>query len=343
MWYSKSMKNSITLRDIARELGISAVTVSKALSDKEGVGEDLKQRIRTRAEEMGYRKNLLASDLRGQSGHNIGLLVRQGGQNAQSLEHEISRRLLEEGYYSVIEVIKPDQAGSLLLESSKVDGVLVIGAQKPAFINTILQSGEPCVLVDFFYDAEHLDSVIGDNLYGGYALTKHLISLGHQDVGFVGNPHLDDQTMDRYLGYCKAINEFGFCSDLQWVYQDTDDYGQDKEPQILEDGPSAYVCSHSKSAYKYIGALKKAGFEIPSDRSIASFEDDVFSTLCVPPLTVFSLDYQEMALTAAQAIIRKIGDPSYHFGRKTIGGRLVARESTTKLKKSLVKEINRFG
>ena len=337
------MNKNVTMRDISKKLGISTVTVSKAISNKEGVGQELKAKILQVANEMGYRKNVLASDLREQVAHNIGLLVNSSSQNSQVLEHEISKNLLSNGYYSIIEVIGTDQSRSKILEDNKVDAIILIGAMKPAFVNAILATGVPCILVDFFYDASHLDSIIGDNLYGAYTLTKHLLALGHQKIGFVGNPHVDDQTMDRYLGYSKAINESGITMKADWQINDTNDYGEPLSLSLSKPYPTALVCSHSEMAYKYIAYFKKQGIDIPSEISIVGFEDDIFSTLSSPQLTVFSIDYNEMANTACSAIIKKIENPSYHFGRKTIGGKLIIRESSSKTSDTLASEIDLFG
>lgn len=345
------MQKPVTLKDIAIRLSVSSVTVSKALSGKEGVGDELRQKITQVAKEMGYKKNLIAKNMKDGTTNNVGILVSKrhikGDSAYMRIQQELSNQLLQRKYYGIAELISVEDEENLtlpkLLINNKIDGIILLGQMRPSYVNTISEAGLPYLFLDFFYENYRADAVISDNMYGGYSLTSHLLFLGHKTIAFVGNPLYSNVVMDRYLGYYKATMEQGIPLDTRLVIHDINDLGE-HIPLVLSDPhPTAYVCSTCETAYRLMKLLQEQGINIPAQASIVSFDEDIYTNLSNPPLTTFSVDLPLMALSAAESIVTKIENPSFHFGRKTISGSLSIRESSARIIPADWEALNRFG
>jgi len=337
------------MRDIAEKLGVSVMTVSKALSDKDGVGKELKERIRAEAEKIGYRKNTMASDMRLGSSHNIGLLF--GGQDDTTphvhpaLLNGLIQCLTEMGYYAIEEIIGKEKIdGGVLpniVKENKVEGVIILGFLNPSYVALIDNVGIPMLYVDFFAPSHEADAIICDNVYGFYLLTRHLLQLGHTDIVFIGNPLFDDNTMDRCLGYEKALKEQGL--PVRPAVNDMDSLGKRLPFVLPEEMPTAFICASSETAFLLEKLLSDNGYAVPKNISVVCFDDDVYAKMASPPITAFHIDYHEMAFLASVTIIQEVNESS-HVGRKTISGKIVYRQSTAKaVKLSLEEQSGMIG
>lgn len=339
------------MRDIAQRMGVSTVTVSKALGGKEGVSDKVREEIIAVATEMGYKKNLVAKDMRDGTTHNIGILISErhskSGYSSMKIQQELSKQLLDNSYYAIFEVIEPEYEESgkpprLILEN-KVDGIIILGQLRPSYVNIILSSRLPAIFVDFSQDQYPVDTIICDNVYGGYVLTNHLLSLGHRRIAFIGNPMYSTAVMDRYLGYYKALMEQGVEFDPALVIHDTNEFGHEVEMNLPTADETAYVCLTCQRAYQIMKDLQQNGLKIPEKISVVAFDEDHFATLSNPPLTTFSVDVSVMAATAAQTILSRVKHLNASFARKTISGKLTIRQSSTRNTPAGWDTLRRFG
>lgn len=346
------MKKNITMRDIASKMNISAVTVSKALSEKDGVSEKLREEIKAVAEQMGYRKNALAKDMKEGITHNIGILIPERytkDNGVYNLCHQrICKTLMKNNYYGIMEVITKDMERLLtmpkLIMDSKVDGVIIMGQMKPDYVHEISEHvGIPYILFDFYFENLASDAVIGDNLHGGCALASHLIALGHRRIGFIGNILANGSVMERFLGYYKALLENGITFRRDWIIDDKNDFDENIEMALPEDLPTAFVAGSDESAYRIIDTLKHKDISVPEDISVVAFGDSLYALLAQPQLTSFSIDMEQMSDAAAEGIVNKLKNPESEFGKKTIGGKLIIRQSAARRSKSTWKDFKRFG
>ncbi len=346
------MKKNITMRDIAVKMNISTVTVSKALSDKEGVSEKLREEIKNVAEQMGYRKNSLAKDMKEGITHNIGILISerytQNDGQYMKCQQRITRYLMRENYYGIIEIISKDMEQLLtlpkLIIDCKVDAVIIMGQMKPDYVREISEHiGIPYILFDFYFENLTADAVIGDNLHGGSALASHLIALGHRRIGFIGNILANGAVMERFLGYYKTLLENGIEFRRDWILDDKNDYDENINIAIPEEMPSAFICSSDETAYRFISLMRSRAVRIPEDVSVVGFGDSLYAELSQPRLTTFAININQMAQAAAEGIIAKLHNPESNIGRKVIGGELIVRQSSARRVRSTWKNLNRFG
>ncbi|MCR5763125.1 MAG: LacI family DNA-binding transcriptional regulator [Treponema sp.] len=328
----------IRLSDIAQRLNVSTVTVSKALAGKDGVGEDLRQRIHECAKEMGYiqKKNqVLRSDMLKGTG-NIGIVVPERffdrhGSFYWVLYNAISRELLSRGYYAIIEQLDEDMELSLsmphVIKDGKVDGIMVMGQVSEPYTHFFSKNYNNFLFIDFSTGDAQQDSVTSDNFYLEYLLTRHLIDLGHRNLRFVGTFNSTSSINDRFMGFAKAMFENGLRVTTDDIVPDRDRKGVFISPMLPEEIPTAFVCNCDECAIRIIKELRQRGLRVPEDVSVVGFDDFLSTPYDGPALTTAAVNFESMARTVVDIMLRKITGQPYNKGCTVVGGRLVFRES----------------
>jgi LacI family transcriptional regulator len=330
------------MKDIANHLGVSSVTVSKALNDKEGVSEELREKIKSVAEEMGYRYNTMAKAMKEGLSYNIGVIIPERftaiSQSSFYLEfyQQISRALEKYGYYGILNILTSADEEQLNLPKiyyeKKVDGFIILGQINKGYIETIQNIDLPKVFLDFYDEHADIDSIITDNFYGAYEITNYLVNKGHKEIAFVGNLHSTSSIQDRFLGYYKSLLEHRIDLNNDYIINDRDERGKYIDMVLPEMLPSAFVCNCDQVAHILIEKLKANGHNVPEDCSVVGFDNDIYATITSPKLTTIAVDIEEMAKTAARFIIEKIKNNNKKFGRVSVKGNIVYRDSVKEIK-----------
>nr|WP_245308227.1 LacI family DNA-binding transcriptional regulator [Halalkalibacter urbisdiaboli] len=328
------------MRDIADKLGVSSVTVSKALNDKEGVSIELKEKIKEVAKEMGYRFNTAAKSMKEGISYNIGIIIpeRFTG-DAQSFylkfHQHISKMLEQYHYYGILQILSETDEKQLNLPrtyyENKVDGFIILGQVSNEYINLLTENEIPKVFLDFYTDSTDIDSIVTDNFYGVYELTNYLINCGHRDIAFVGNIYSTSSIQDRFLGFYKSLLEHRISLDQEYIISDRDERGKFIELEIPERLPTAFVCNNDQIGYELIRKLQSMGYSVPDDCSVVGFDNDIYSTLSNPPMTTVQVDIEEMSKVAVKFIIEKIKNSKKHYGRVLIKGEIIHRGSVKQI------------
>ena len=323
-----------TMRDIAKAVGTSAVTVSKAIAGKPGMSDRLRSKILKKAEEMGYeypggdrivpRQNL-----------DIGILIPDRYFEADSfyavMYKQLIRGLSDQGHFGLLEILKPEDEEALnlpmLIRSGRVSGLILLGEPSKAYYRMIAQAGTPVVFLDFYDEQANADAVAGDNTYGAYRLTSHLIRRGHTRIGFVGNVRATSSIMDRFLGYYRAMLTHDLPVHREWILPDRELTGPMFAPELPEKLPTAFVCNCDLTARRLIEQLKNRGLRVPEDVSVTGFDDFPAGGENEVPLSTFRIDTGGMIELAVKAISERCGGSREPFGRTVVGGQPVYRES----------------
>lgn len=329
-------KKAVTMSDIAKAMGVSTVTVSKALGDRDGVSAELRERIKQKATEMGYRVHAGSHGARDGLTYNIGIIVAKHFiSDASSFYWIVYRYIVEllqkQNYYGMLEVVN-DRNGMEELPNSvldgKVDGLIILGQLSDEYLDRLLSHRLPTVFLDFYGSREDADAVLSDNFYGSYMLTSHLIENGHRRIAFLGSISSTSSIQDRYLGYYKALLENRIPLRQDWVIPDrsneSDIYPEFRLPQEM---PTAFVCNCDETAYKLVNQLKGLGFGVPGDVSVVGYDNHIYSTISNPRLTTIDVNSRIMSAEAVDIILHKIRDINYRRGRTLVTGKLVRRES----------------
>ena len=329
------MGKPVRMADIAEKLGISVVSVSKALAGKPGVSEEMRAKVVALAKQLGYEGTRVHSELAGTG--NIGVLVsdRFFAENAfyTNLYRYLVLKSGNEGFTCMAEIVTPEaeQGGVLpaLVAGRKVDGIIFMGNLAPAYLSKVEESGLPYLMLDFQLPGHASDCVISDNTDGGFVLTEHLLQHGRRQIGFVGSICATSSIMDRYLGYQKALRLAGITPREDWLLEDRDGDGRFIPLQLPEMLPEAFLCSCDEVAYNLVTALRQIGKRVPEDVAVCGYDDFRFATLCQPPLTTYRVNVEQMASAVVTWLAQKIRqDDSVEPVMWTVPGRLVVREST---------------
>ena len=333
------MRNLVTMKDIADELDITVMSVSKALSGKDGVSEDLRAKILAKAEELGYKKTPNSSN-DDASSHNIGILIAERSLNANatymSLQQPLIANLTQLNYYGITEIISDETEHLLILpkilKENKVNAFIILGQLSKEYVQILKNTGKPFLFLAHIYDDVNEGGIITDNLYAGFTLANYLLEQGQKSVGFVGNSQFAEIVMDRFLGIAKAMLHRGLDLRKDFIIPDVNDFGEEISLILPDEMPDAFICNDCRTAYKLIHTLEGLEYSIPKDISVAAFDDGIFADIGIPKLTTYSVNYNTMAQLAAESIALKLENPNFHIGKKVVHGNVIVRDSVKKQK-----------
>ncbi len=342
------MSKQVTMRQIGKAMGVSTVTVSKALGGKDGVSDFVRAQIIEKAREMGYQYTSSAKHPPESDGQDVGILVADRFFSDSSfyaaLYKKLVQHLSEVSCYGILEILyAPDEQECklpVMIRSGKVDALIVMGQVSAEYMKALLNTRLPCVFLDFYTEHADVTSVVSDSVYGTYLLTNHLVKMGHRDIGFVGDIYATSSILDRYLGYYKSLLQNNIPLRPEWILPDRGENGLLKEVTLPAKMPTAFVCNCDEMAHLLMGQLKRAGYKMPEDVSIVGFDDFLFARLCNPALTTFQVDQDGMAKAAVKALAKKLHGQSGHTGRIVISGRMVFRDSVRDLRALDAERLN---
>ena len=335
------MRSNVTMRDIANKLGVSSVTVSKALNDKDGVSEELKEKIKILADEMGYRFNTHAKSIKDGLSYNLGIVIPErftGKTQSFYLQfYQMLTRILDGYHYSgILYILGQEDEDQLVLpriySEKKVDGFIILGQIGNEYVKEIQKIDSPVIFLDFYTDQNEIDSVLTDNFFGGFEITNYLIENGHEKVAYVGNIYATSSIQDRFLGYYKSLLEHRIELRQDYIINDRDERGRYIDISFPEDMPTAFVCNNDEIAYNLINNLQKNGYQVPGDCSVVGFDNSIYAALTEPLLTTVEVNIKEMSKTAVKIIMEKLHNPNEKYGRTLINGRIIHRNSVKILK-----------
>lgn len=330
------MAKDVTMKDIAQAMGISTVSVSKALTDKDGVSAEVRHAIKKKAEEMGYRYSATKSGKETRN-YNIGVLVEEhfiGGKTSAfyfKMYQSIVMKLSKSGYSGILEILTEDMiiSGELpqMITDNKVDGIITLGKIQSAYLRKLRNCDTPIVYLDYYDRNMEVPSVITDNVYGTYTMMNHVVGKGHKKIAFVGDIYATPSILDRYLGYLRGMIVHGLEVNPDYLICDRDEKGVYLDLQLPEDMPTAFVCNCDEIALVLIEKLQRLGYRIPEDVSVAGFDNSTMAEFSNPKLTTVQVDVETMTETACDLLIRMIrGEKGIH-GRKVISTKLIIRNS----------------
>ena len=332
-------KRSVTIKDIARQLGISYSTVSRALSPYASVlvKEETRELVRQTAADLDYSPNLMARGIvMGKTG-TLGLLTYQIFQEAFGHQADQILKAADEQDYQIMMGVASDR----LPENPRDDQImqirqLVSWGVDGLLIHTRGDAGESeCILdtvkgrvpvVTFFYPIQNLSGVILDLVSDFYEATEHLIKLGHERIGFLGEDQDEvSLTSAKGKGYLLAMQKHGLTPKyipVNTIYSEAG-YRLGKE---LGDQFTALVCRDDYTAIGVCRGLWESGIGIPDDVAVLGSGDIDVSAYVTPALTTLVTPYEAIAQAAMDLMLEQLGGQDTPR-QITLKSRLVVRES----------------
>lgn len=332
-------KKSVSMQDIADELGVSKVTVSKALNGKEGVGEALKKKIADLAEKSGY----VLPNYGNRKTKKVGIIMSDRfnsgdeGKFYMAMYEKIISELQKASCTSMM--ISPNRhslAGDLqTIKSSGIfDGLIFLGILDWEVKKQLDAVNLPKIYVDVYDETHKSDSVVTENIYSCYEITNYLIHQGHTEIGFVGTVGATTSITDRYLGYVRSMLENNITPQDVWNIPDRSQEGEAIPLELPKEMPTAFVCNCDETAFQLVKELTAKGYHIPEDISVAGFDNSIYAQICSPPLTTVAVDIEEIGKLAARRMIKHMSNPAKKGGGVfRVPGNIIYRESVRNIKR----------
>ena len=339
-------EKEVTIYDLARKLNISIATVSRALKDDPVVSKKTKKKIFDLAEEMGYRSNHFARNLRNQRTDTIGVIVpRLNSYFMSTVIAGIENVANSEGYNLIIsqssESAQKEMNSAKTMFNNRVDGLLVSLAydtEDISHFDTFYRKGVPIIFFDRVAEQDMGTNVLIDNRKAAYEATKHLIQQGCKRIAHITATPKRNVYIDRLEGYKKALADHNlpFTDDLLIIGNLSQEAGAAAAEQItaMKHRPDGVFVANDNCAVGCILALKQAGVKIPEDIAFVGFNNDPVSKVVEPNLTTINYPGYEMGEVAARNLINHLNGIATITTTNTIllRSELIVRGSSKKIK-----------
>ena len=310
------MKN-LTIKDIAKEAGVSVTAVSFVLNGKESsVSKATAEKIISVCNKYNYKPNYLASSLKSKSSKIVGCVIPDIENNYYSrLISRLEEELQKEGYKLLIANTSYDMGKCIEaisdLVNHMVDCLVIVPpssfAKKDLSLDeTIASLSVPCVLLDRTVGSKWNHAVLTDDVFGGYLATKYLIEHHHTKIALITGPSEISSSLDRLSGYKKALAEFGLTYDESLVFEGDyhDTSGEMCARKILEKHGDidAIFAFNDIMAYGAYRVLNEHGLVIGKDVSLIGYDDIYFSSLINPRLTTIRQDVDALCKSVVEVL-----------------------------------------
>ncbi|MCW0484326.1 LacI family DNA-binding transcriptional regulator [Gaoshiqia sediminis] len=335
-------KASVTIHDIARELKISASTVSRALNDNPRISQATKDKIKSLALKMGYQPNIIASNLRNQKTNTIGIVVPLINRHFfSSFISGVEDVAFASGYNVIIsqsnDLLEKEKKIVQSLFSNRVDGLIAsLSMQTNEFDHFQLFTNKNIPLVFFDRVVPELEAhkIVVDDFAVGFKATQHLIDQGYRRIAHLAGPTVLNTYHDRMEGYKEALRKNNLTVEDELIIFNrlTRMDGQEAIKQLLAlpHPPDAVFCGNDTSALSMMVYMKKIGIRIPEDFGLIGFSNEPFSEVVTPSISTLQQPAFEMGLKAAELLIREIEtkNKTQNYQTITMPTELVIRESS---------------
>lgn len=304
-----------TIRDVARLAGVSIKTVSRVINDQQYVSEEKRARVRAVMTEIGFQPSQAARALAGHRSHQIALIC--DNPNPWYV-YEIQRGVRERCARDKMRMIAQpyDRASPTLLEDivalidqSHPDGLVLAppACDDQRVLDELCRRGIPFVRVQPGTRLDSVPSVLIDNDGAAFDMTRHLLDLGHQRIGFVVGDRSYAASGQRLAGYLRALGEAGIGVNLELIRQGQFDVASGEAAGeallSLAEPPSAIFASSDDMAAGVLAAAHRRGVRVPEALSVVGFDDSPTARLVWPVLTTIHQPVRVMADAAADLLL----------------------------------------
>lgn len=324
------MNKETTIYDIANRLNLSASTISRALKGNELINKETRKRVLKCAEELGYRSNAFASNLRTQRTNTIGVIVPRLDSNFMSACLAGMEEVANANGYNMIisqslESVAKEAVNANIMFNKRVDGViasLTIEDSNVDHFQCFANKKVPVVYFDRVPQNTTNTCFIIDNFEAAYKATVHLIEQGCQRIVHLTLKSESNVYVDRIKGFKAAIAENQTCCG-EVIYLDSLNLAAGKEfglsYGLMNNKPDAIFVANDLTAVGCIIALKEIGIKIPEEVAVVGFNNDPVATIIQPELSTVNYSGREAGMMAAKSLIdHLISVKSIEHGNKVI-------------------------
>ena len=327
------------MRDIAKELGVSAMTVSKVLNGKPGVGAETRQRVLDTAKRLEYKPNMIAKSMRLNQSKIIGLVISDSSFSFfPSVIKGIEDCAMRNGYSILLcntdGDYKEEKEKIELLLNQRVAGLILAASTFISNRDTeyLKSLGIPFVYAIRIPKDESVDHVANDNFKGSFLMIDYLIRTGSQKIHFFNMRSASTSALKRLAGYKKALEKHGIAFDEEIVHKVDHSvaagYAQAKKMLSSGDEMQTVFCGCDVMAIGVIEAVLELGLKIPDDIRVASYDDIEFARYLQVPLTTVAQPKYEIGERSVELLLRRMEDSHREPQSIILEPELTIRKST---------------
>jgi len=347
----RALKRPATIYDVARRAGVSPSTVSRVLGSPEySARPNVRAAIVQAAQELGYRRNQLARNLKSDSSQDVGVIV----PNVTNPYYiDLVRGVEDVAYREGFDVFlcSTDRRSERELQylrrlgEKRVWGLIVAIVSESSEVRHELRGWQGrAVTFDQTLDEPDMFHVVADNVQGGRLATQHLIGLGHTAIGFVSPPLVRSHRRELSRGYRSALEEAGLTADPRFVHvaeresESTDGIYEvelgERAASALCGGPrrpTAIVAANDMVAIGLLRGLQASGLSVPEDVSVVGYDNIWTASITTPALTTIHQPKYEMGELAAELLLTSRGgtdQPDRTVFNHVLEPKLMVRGST---------------
>jgi LacI family transcriptional regulator len=306
---------SSTIRDVAREAGVSVATVSRVFNNSGPVHPETRERIAEVARRLSYSPNSAARTLSTRRTQTIGVLLPDlYGEFFSEVIRGIDQVVQRSGWHLLVSSSHNERVeieAGLRAMRGRVDGLIVMSPDLDAHaLARNLPEQLPVVLLNCEVEGGAHDSINIDNFGGARAVTEHLLSLGHRRIGVLAGPLRNHDARERLRGSHEAMRAAGVepAPELEQTgnFSEQSGYAGAQRLLALEERPTAIFAANDSMAIGALSALRDAGVRVPEDVAVAGFDDIPIARFVNPPLTTVRVSIPELGGRATQRLFEAL-------------------------------------
>lgn len=337
-------KKKVRMKDIAEKLSISINAVSLALNNKPGVSDETRKKVLEAAKELEYNEGyqffmksnqfddicMMTEEINFRDVKFYSNVILGIENEAKKNHYDLIINFIDRNNYS----IPPS------IEQRKVSGIIIVGYVDDDYLNKVLSYDIPVILVDHASMLISTDAVLTQNVQGSFMETKHLIDMGHSDIGFFGDIESTLSFNERWYGYNNAMKKYNLPVKSEFCFTDSiEKYAIKNDYKSVRDMlekrgkfPTAWVCANDSAAVTLINALELMDIKVPDDISVIGFDDIELCKIINPNLSTIRVNKELMGIMAVRNLMERMNNkdkPCYHT---RLDVSLVDRKSVKNLK-----------
>ena len=327
----------ITIRDVAREAGVSVATVSRVLNRSGPVHERTRLRILEVAERLRYVPDSAARSLITRRTGTLGVLLPDlYGEFFSEVIRGVDGAAQARGYHLLVSsshANRSEVVAALRAMRGRVDGLVVMSPDIDAQgLHANLPESLPVVLLSCAVSGSAYDALNIDNFGGASAMVEHLLTLGHRRIAMIAGPARNHDANERLRGYRAALEAGGVEVRDEWVLPGdfTESGGHAAAGRFLEldPRPTALFAANDSMAIGAVSRLREAGLVVPDDVAVAGFDDIPIAAYVSPPLSSVQVAIAELGSRSVELLVEAIEEKNRHVRRQEVlPTRLVIRAS----------------
>jgi LacI family transcriptional regulator len=327
----------VTIKDVAREAGVSIATVSRVLNNSGPVREETRRRIAEVARRLRYVPDGAARSLITRRTNTLGVLLPDlYGEFFSEVIRGVDRAARLNAYHLLVSCSHDDRAeieAAVRAMRGRVDGLVVMSPDvDAAALAANLPEGLPVVLLNSAVEGGAYDSLAVDNYGGAYAMVRHLAGRGHRRIASITGSERNHDARERLRGYRAALRDAGLERRPEWElagdFTESSGFEAARRLLELEPRPTAVFAANDSMAIGAICALRQGGLRVPQDVAVAGFDDIPIARYVDPPLTTVHVSISELGARAVERLLEAVTSKTRQRRRaETVPTTLVVRVS----------------